>query len=244
MKRTLSFVVGLMLVTGAQAESITHGTTTVNMDFVDIGHAGNAADSTGYGAVDYGYRIGKLEVTIEQFMAARAADTRISNGDEDIWNNGSLSVVGVGAPASSLKWYEAAKFCNWLTTGDAFNGAYQFENYVLMGVDRDAALDAYGAAYVLPTEDEWCKAAYFKPDASGYSVYANGSDNVADLTRGTSDGWNYANDLFQTVYNPPRVWETGFGAKEQNGTYDMMGNITEMLESPYDGNLITCGSSA
>ena len=60
MKRMMLGVgAGMMLVVGAQAVSITHSNTTINMEFVNIGYAGNAADSTGYGAVGYEYRIGK-----------------------------------------------------------------------------------------------------------------------------------------------------------------------------------------
>lgn len=35
----------------------------VNCDYVSVGHAGNAADGSGYGAVAYAYQIGKYEVT-------------------------------------------------------------------------------------------------------------------------------------------------------------------------------------
>jgi len=39
----------------------------VEMEWVTVGDAGNAADDTGYGAVDYVYRIGKYEVTNSQY---------------------------------------------------------------------------------------------------------------------------------------------------------------------------------
>ena len=35
--------------------------------------------------------------------------------------------------------------------------------------------------------------------------------------------------------SPNYTWETGFGAGEQNGTYDMMGNVWEWNESAMDG---------
>ena len=47
-----------LMAAGTQADSIKHGDTTINMDFVNIGHANNAADTTTYGAVGYNYRIG------------------------------------------------------------------------------------------------------------------------------------------------------------------------------------------
>ncbi len=50
-------MVGVLLAfnSGAQA--------TVTMDWVAVGNAGNAADSTGYGSVSEDYQIGTHEVT-------------------------------------------------------------------------------------------------------------------------------------------------------------------------------------
>jgi len=236
-------LVGLLVAGGANAESITHGSTTINMDFVDIGYAGNAPDTAGFGAVDYDYRVGKYEVTLDQFDNACAADNRIGvgsevDGQEDFWNDGTRT-VGIGAPAVFTTFYKALKFCNWLTTGSAYDGAYQFNGSgVFQAVDREAAVLAYGKVYLLPTENEWYKAAYFKPDASGYSIYANGSDDVADLVHGTANGWNYNDSADGGYVNaaPNYTWETGFGAQEQNGTYDMMGNVFEWTESELGGD--------
>ena len=41
----------------------------VSYQMVTVGDAGNAADSTGYGAVAYEYQIGKYDVTIGQYVA-------------------------------------------------------------------------------------------------------------------------------------------------------------------------------
>ncbi|RKX42914.1 MAG: hypothetical protein DRP64_09015 [Verrucomicrobia bacterium] len=224
------FVLILIIFT-AHADSITHGSTTINMEFVNIGYEGNMADSTGYGAVGYNYRIGKLEVTIDQFMKARAVDSRISNGNEDYWNDG-IHTVGINAPASKVTWYEATMFANWLTTGDAYMGVYQFDGGgTLTGLDRSCR-NGNDMAYVLPTEDEWYKAAYYKPINDGsYSLYASGLDSTP--VQGTTDGWNYNGVLS----SPNVLWETGYGAEEQNGTFDMNGNVYEWNESASDGTL-------
>ncbi len=86
---------------------------------------------------------------------------------------------------------------------------------------REGAMSTYGIIYILPTEDEWYKAAYYKPDGSGYSTYANGEESVP----APGNGWNY----YPSAYDKP--WDVGTGTMEQNGTYDMMGNVWEWNET-------------
>lgn len=215
-KAKVLLVTGLVLAAGSvQAETI----NGINVDFVSIGNAGNAADSTSYGAVGYNYRIGQTEVTIDQFSASG-----IGNGNEGEW-----SALGGTAPAVKISWHEAGQFCNWLTSGDANLGAYTISGGAVSAVDRAAAISTYGTVYVLPTEDEWYKAAYYT--GSGYSLYANGTSTapVAEV---------------DAIYNRASVtgpWTVGTGAVEQNGTLNMMGNIWEQLESAFDGSLDSSG---
>lgn len=209
-------------VIGGYAGLVTHGGTTINMDFVDIGYAGNVADSTGYGAVGYNYRIGKFEVTADQWSSVRAADPNI----------GQASAESGLKPAYHTTWYRAAKFCNWLTTGDAYTGAYQFNGSgTLTNVNRIVAVQAYDTVYVMPSEEEWYKAAYFKPDGSGYTIYASG-DSVP--TEGVG-GENYNNSVVGDF------WNVGSGIEENNGTFDMNGNVWEWTESAADGTLDNMG---
>ena len=72
-------------------------------------------------------------------------------------------------PTNNVYWYEAAQFCNYLTSGDKSKGAYQFSGNnanpgYFLGIDRVAAQTTYGTIYVIPTENEWYKAAYHKND--------------------------------------------------------------------------------
>lgn len=190
---------------------------------VTIGNLGNAADTADgdqntvgiqrYGAVDHYYQISATEVTIAEFQRAAGA----GNGDENYWNIGSKT-VGPNAPATCVSVYEAMKYCNWLTSGNITNGAYKFSGGAYQSTDRASAITTYRTVYALPTEDEWYKAAYFKPDASGYSLYANGTSNapVAGI---------------DANYSRSSTWAGGSGTKEQNGTYDMMGNVWEWMET-------------
>jgi formylglycine-generating enzyme required for sulfatase activity len=205
------------------------GTVTVggiDLDFVTIGNAGNAADSTGYGAVDYAYQIGKYEITNGQwnaFVSAAGAPT----GNPSHAYDGSAYWTGTNVPTNCVSWYEAAQFCNYLTSGDRYSGAYNFsQSGDFLGVDRASAISAYGTTYVIPTEDEWYKAAYYT--GSGYSLYANGT-NTAPIA-GTDTNYYYV--------NLGQPWEVGVGngTQEQNGTYDMMGNVWEWNETLINSN--------
>ncbi|MCF7818017.1 MAG: SUMF1/EgtB/PvdO family nonheme iron enzyme [Kiritimatiellales bacterium] len=194
---------------------------------ITIGNAGNAADVAwgggqpkAYGAVGYIYQISQYEVTGAEFGAAVASDSRIGSSTPNSGNN----------PAASVNWYEAAKYCNFLTSGDAYTGVYQFDGLGnLTTVDRTAAISTYGGkTYALPTDDEWYKAAYYT--GTGYSLYANGTGTAP--VAGT-----------EANYLSASTWVGGTGAVEQNGTYDMMGNVMEWNESAYDmvGNFVLRG---
>lgn len=213
-RASMVLVAGLAIAGTVVADNI----NGINMDFVNIGNAGNAADSTGYGAVGYDYRIGKLEVTADQFAASG-----VGSGNETEWGGGSM-------PVAKVSWHEAARYANWLTSGDANSGAYMIgAGNKVTAIDRAAAVATYGTVYVLPTEDEWYKAAYFT--GSGYSLYANGTATVPVAE-------------VDAVYDRDKTtgpWTADSGTVEQNGTFNMMGNVWEQLESAFDGNLDSIG---
>lgn len=199
----------------------------VNIDFVTIGNPGNPGDIRtgknqygkpyatpyGCGAVEYKYRISKYEITNDQWN--RFADaTGVRTNSKSIHKESRQ-------PITSITWREAAYFCNYLTSGDIHLGAYQFSKDNTVTIDRASALLKDRKIYVLPTEDEWYKAAYYNSDRNEYSLYANGLDTLPEA----DNGWNYDGG----EYDEP--WCVGTGTKEQNGTYDIMGNVAEWNES-------------
>lgn len=105
------------------------------VEMIPVGNAGNAADGTGYGAVNYAYSIGKYEVTnaqYAQFLNAVAATDPNGLYNPDMGNNmrGGISRLGNSGsyayavkanmgtkPVSFVNWYDAVRFCNWLHHG-------------------------------------------------------------------------------------------------------------------------------
>ncbi len=222
--RVLIVFVCMMAVVNVASAVIIRG---IDIDFVTIGNPGNAADTggtPGCGAVSYNYRIGKYEVTNAQWNAFTAI-AGVPAGSPASAYDQSSSYFGTQQPTDYVSWYEAAQFCNYLTSGQKYSGAYQFDQSGnFLGIDRVSSISTYGTTYVIPTEDEWYKAAYYKPNGSGYSLYANGTNNppVAGVNS------NYAYGL---------SWNVGSGTMEQNGTFDMMGNVLEWHENPVYGSV-------
>jgi len=217
-------VVVLMCINIASAATV----RGIDIDFVHIGNVGNVDDTvvmndgtTGYGAVGYDYWIGKCEVTNAQWNAFVAA-VGVPTGTDGGYGNGS-TYTGAQQPVNQVSWYEAAQFCNYLTSGDKSEGAYLFNGNNanpgdFLGIDRNVAVLAYDTAYVIPTEDEWYKAAYYT--GSGYSSYANGTDTTP--VAGVDSNYDNA------IGTP---WNVSTGTQEQNATFDMMGNVWEWNET-------------
>ena len=230
---TIALLTSATLLPQAHAITIAHGGDSVDIEFVDIGNVGNVGqtyndvwlnNTVTHGAVNYEYSIGTYEVTSDQWAAVAGFDALVENNSNDPWTG--------SQPTASASWYEAAKFANWLTSGNALQGAYGFSDATTFtGVDRDTALTTFGTIYVLPTVDEWYKAAYFKSDGSGYTTYATGDTTPVAGTDANYDGVNSA------------PWNVGSGSVENNGTYDMGGNVYEWSESERNGPLIDPGES-
>ncbi|MFZ5831775.1 MAG: SUMF1/EgtB/PvdO family nonheme iron enzyme [Planctomycetota bacterium] len=184
----------------AQAEPI-------EIEMVTIGHAGNPADDTGYGAVGYQYQIGKYEVTNAQYCAFLNAVAQTDpNG---LWNstmqNLSINRGTVGGkysytlasnqanrPVRYISRLDAMRFVNWLFNGQptGAQGALTTEDGVYdislgLGATRQE-----GATYVLPNDNEWYKAAYYQgPEGTtGYYDYATGSDALPKAAKVETNG--------------------------------------------------------
>lgn len=117
----------------------------INIPTVFVDDAGNAADTTGFGSVSYDYRIGTHEVTNAQYSAFLNDVATVSDPyglwDSDMLNgdtfggginrsgtSGNFSYAptpgGGDEPVRWVSFWDAARFANWLSTGDTENGVY------------------------------------------------------------------------------------------------------------------------
>ena len=230
--------------TQAGPVSFGSGANQFSMEFVEIGSPGNADDTTGSpnpaGSVGYTYQMGKYEVSedmIEKFNASQSLtitkDTR-----------------GANKPATSVSWNEAARFVNWLNTSTGGSAAYKFttggvNDNIALWSSGDAGFDAANpfrnslAQYVLPSMDEWYKAAYYDPTSSTYFDFPTGSDTAPTaVASGTTAG--------TAVYD--QDWATGpaditqAGGLSPFGIMGLGGNVYEWEETTFDGSFV--GSSS
>ncbi len=165
--------------------------STLVYETVTVGDAGNAADSTGYGAVSYEYRIGKYEWTNDlyaEFLYAVDPDGLNPHGILEYggmtgYPRGGVSVSGTtpghyygvqanmgNKPVQTVSWFNAARVANWLhhgaqRYGTTASGSAAMTNgaYDLSNAANGIAPAKHaGARYWVPTENEWYKAAYYK----------------------------------------------------------------------------------
>lgn len=168
----------------------------IYIDTVMVNDAGNVSDSTGYGGVDYAYRIGKYEVTAGQYTAFLNSVAKIdtyflfltgmSNPDNGcgISRTGSsgnysytVDIAYENRPVNRVSFWNACRFANWLHNGQPMGlqtattterGAYTLDGF--NGIEFGFSIVRnQEAGWFIPNENEWYKAAYYK----GGSRYAD-----------------------------------------------------------------------
>jgi len=238
------------------ADTFGSGTNTFDIEFVPIPSVGeyvvqtrqgpitfpgNRPDRSGApnpaGAVAYDYRIGKFEISEQMIDAASALDDdlRITHTER-----------GPEKPATAVTWFEAARFVNWLNTSTGHLPAYKFNEvpggrgdpppefeFALWepdeeGYDPDNPFRNSIANYVLPTVEEWYKAAYYDPEAEVYYDFATGSNAPPVAVAGGTDPGT-AVYLQSTDAGPADVLLAG-GASPF-GAIGMNGNVREWHET-------------
>jgi formylglycine-generating enzyme len=282
MRKFLSAVniLSLLLLVVVSAQAIT-------IDMVTVGNPGNAPDTvvmndgtTGYGEVDYGYQIGKFEITAGQYTAflnavARTADPYNlfeigMNNTSSTWRGCNIQRSGLpgnytysvaadwaNRPVNYVTWGSAARFANWLANGQPNSGIEDLTttedgSYYLKGAVIDEALSTVTrkstATWVIPSENEWYKAAYHKNDGvtNNYWLYPTGTNDLPSNILNNPDYGNNAN-FYQSGYTiGSPYYRTPVGAfvnsESPYGTFDQGGNVWEWNEGALRGGAFISGS--
>lgn len=221
----------------AQSVNFGSGSNAFTMEFVPIGNINNVDDTTGSpnpaGSVGYAYSMGKYEVS-EDMITKYNAGFGTANGLAI-----TIDTRGTDKPATSVSWNEAARFVNWLNTSSGGTAAYKFttsgvNDNLALWTSGDAGFDASNpfrnslATYVLPSMDEWYKAAYYNPTTGLYGDYptSDGTDPTP-VASGTAD----KTAVFDQT-GPADI--TQAGGLSAYGIMGLGGNVLEWQETQED----------
>jgi formylglycine-generating enzyme len=266
--RTLIIVLAAGVSGGACAAQA-QGAPPLVIETVAIGNPGNPVDPQNqgiFGAVNYVYAIGKYEVTAGQytsFLNAVAATDPHLLYNVNMWTNAqgckiersgapgsyaySVAADWANRPVNYVSWGDAARFANWLHNGQP-TGAQNLDttedgSYLLDGMMSDEELEDVvrepDATWVIPTENEWYKAAYHKNDGvtGNYFNFPTGHNSVVSNALVDPDPGN--NATFSTPTSDYTIgapyYRTEIGAHENSaspyGTFDQGGNVQEFNET-------------
>jgi formylglycine-generating enzyme len=254
---------GLCVTQAQQAPPLVIQTVTVG----NPGNAGDPQEFQGiFGAVDYVYAIGRYEVTTGQyatFLNAVASTDTYALYDVRMWTHAEgCKIERTGSPGSHtysvapdranrpvnfVSWGDAARFANWLHNGQPIGvqdlTTTEDGSYSLHGMTSDEELEdvvrELEATWVIPTENEWYKAAYHKNDGVtgnywNYPTRANNgvSNDLIDPDPGNNATFRGSTGDF--TMGPP-YYRTEVGAHENSvsayGTFDQGGNVQEFNET-------------
>lgn len=231
------------------------------IDWMTVGDPGNTADTTTYGAVASSFQIMKFEFTNQQYTDFLNSVDPNGTNPNSVYNTnqGSNARGGISfnsgnasgskyavrpnmgdKPVNYVSWFDAARVSNWLMNGATGTSSTETGAYTLNNVTSGnaPAVDS-SAAFFIPTEDQWYKAAYYKGGNTnaGYWSYATQSntDPTAVTAGSTGIGSSGSTGNFAN-YNNAASWnsQTGNvttvgtnGGASAYGAFDMSGNVTE-----------------
>ena len=220
----------------------------------DTGNGGGC-----FGGVGYSYAISTYEVTNAQyaeFLNAKAkadpldlyhlnmgsAGLGFYGGITRSGSSGSYSYSPIAGrenmPVNHVSFYDSLRFANWMNNGQG-NASTESGAYTLLGgtstpSNGNAVTRTAGATIVLPSENEWYKAAYYDASSSSYFDYPAGTNTptTCSVPTGAANSANcggVAGDDFVNVGSYP-------GSPSPYGSFDQGGNAWEWNEALIAGS--------
>ena len=226
----------------------------VTIDWVTVGDPGNAADTTGYGAVAEEFRVLEFEWTNSQYAQFLNAIDPEGTNPNSVYNSnmGSNARGGISfdtnassgskyavrtdmgdKPVNYVTWFDAARVSNWLQNGaqaygntDSSASAPQNTGAYSVGTATSGSAVAknVGALYWVPSENEWYKAAYYNPTLN------SGSGGYAVYGNG-----------FSTLPGEVSANSTGDGSAGPTGNFANCNLAADW--NGQDGNVTTVGTN-
>jgi hypothetical protein len=163
-------------------------------------------------------------------------------------------IFGDGSnPVNYVSWYSAVRFANWMDNGqpifgaepNATNNATDNGAYTLLGYEATPSnflsiTRNVGATIFVPSENEWYKAAFYNAANSSYYLYPTSSNTAPTATfpTATPNSANY-NDV---VENLTAVGAYS-GTTSPYGAYDMVGDVIQWNDAPFNGSCILNGAA-
>ncbi|HRY66839.1 MAG TPA: SUMF1/EgtB/PvdO family nonheme iron enzyme [Phycisphaerae bacterium] len=228
----------------------------IKTEVVRVGNPGNPADTSGLGSTSYEFFMSKYVVTNDEYALFLNAVAR--NGDPFALYHpgmafhrlGGITRRGAGTSASPfsyhvkpgmgrmpvnfVSYFDTIRFANWMTNGYLMSGT-EWGSYTITGGGPDSGSvgpRTGNGPWVVPTEDEWYKAAYYDPAKAGTGGY-----------------WQYATRRDEGPVSSGRaiagmIVEIGGLFSELTsayGTVDQWGNVREWTESQVGGEYVLRG---
>lgn len=135
-------------------------------------------------------------------------------------------------PVMFVTSFDVLRFANWIENGEG-NGNTETGAYTLLGATATPSNGSTvernpDAEVVLPSQDEWFKAAYYDGVLDVYYDYPTGTDAVPDCSSPTAEP-NHASCGDSAIRG---VTEVGAytGSPSPYGTFDQGGNVAEWNE--------------
>jgi formylglycine-generating enzyme required for sulfatase activity len=237
--RSVLLLIPLLLPLASPAAAVT-------IDWVAVGNPGNAADTTGYGAVGTSYFISKYEVTNAQYAEFLNA---VADTDANGLHAGDITRSGVSGsytytavagfenrPVRFVSYYDTLRFANWLHNGQPNTGSQTAATteagaYTFTGPNTVGARNG-GATFFLPTENEWYKAAYYDAISTSYFDYPASSDTPTTCATPTAT----PNRAHCNNNNQPFNVGSYPGSPSPYGTFDQGGNVAEWMDALATGS--------